>query len=217
MKTLFLALIMIAATTILSSSYAVIPFVVSGTDVSIESYQLDPEVNSVILQVQVSDSKGTLELTFDRKFFDSIYQDSDDVFLVLGDGDMLQYTETKTTDLARTIQINLNPDVEEVEIFGSHLIGRTVAEAGIISQIKEENIELLNEKTLLSEQISDLSSDVEDVRVKNILLVDENKELEKKIFNPDNLMSEIEVHANNFSSFVIEQINLITSWIKSFF
>lgn len=228
MKTLLLVLITIVATTILSSSYALTPFGISGTGVSMESYQLDPEVNSIILEVQVSDSKGTLELTFDREFFDAIYQDSDDMFLVLGDGDMLSYTETKTTSLSRTIQINLIPDIEEVEIFGSHLIGRTVAEAGIISQIKEKNVELVNEKTLLSKQISDLSSNLEDVKAENVLLEDENEELEKKIFNPNNLMAktkvqannlmaETEVQANNLNSFIMKQINLITSWIKSFF
>ncbi len=69
---------------------------------NIESYQLDTEMNSIILKVKVSDSQGTLEMTFDREFFDSIYQDQDDEFLVITNGDLLAYEEIKTTQ-SRTI------------------------------------------------------------------------------------------------------------------
>jgi len=222
-------LVAIAATTILLDAYASTPFEISGTGVNIESYQLDTEVNSIILEVEVSDPKGTLEMTFDREFFDAIYQDQDDEFLVIGDGDLVSYEETKTTSQSRTIMLNLTSDIEEVEIFGSHLIGRTIDDNDInISEIKGQNVQLLDEKELLTKQVSVLSIELEDTIVQKNLLQEENEELGKKIFEPDNLIketevqaknliTETEVQANNFSSIVMEQINTFVTWINSLF
>jgi len=210
-------LVAIAATTILLDAYASTPFEISGTGVNVESYQLDTEVNSVILEVQVSDPKGTLEITFDREFFDAIYQGQDDEFLVIVDGDLLSYEETKTTQ-SRTMILNLISNVDEVEIFGSHLMGRTIGENDInISEIKEQNMQLIDEKKLLTKQVSVLSTELEDTKVQKNLLQEENEELGKKIFEPDNLIKETEVQANNFSSVVMEQINAFVTWINSFF
>jgi len=240
-------LVAIAATTVLLAAYASTPFEISGTGVNIKSYQLDTEVNSIILEVEVSDSWGTLKMTFDREFFDAIYQGQDDEFLVIGDGDLVSYEETKTTSQSRTIVLNLTSDIEEVEIFGSHLMGRTIIN---ISEIKEQNVQLLNEKELLTKQVSVLSTELEDTKVQKNLLQEENEELGKKIFEPDNLIketevqaknlitetevqaknlitetevqaknliTETEVQANNFSSIVMEQINAFVTWINSFF
>ena len=221
-------LVAIATTTILLDANALTPFEISGTDVNIESYQLDAEVNSIILEVEVSDSGGTLEMTFDREFFDAIYQGQDDEFLVIADGDLLSYEETKTTQ-SRSIILNLISDVDEVEIFGSHLMGRTIDDNDInISEIKEQNVQLLDEKELLTKQVSVLSTELEDVKVQKNLLQEENEELGKKIFEPDNLIKETEVQAknliaesevqaNNFSSIVMKQIAAFTTWIYSFF
>ena len=221
-------LVAIAATTILLDAYASTPFEISGTGVNIESYQLDAEVNSIILEVEVSDSGGTLEMTFDREFFDATYQGQDDEFLVIADGDLLSYEETKTTQ-SRSIILNLISDVDEVEIFGSHLMGRTIDDNDInISEIKEQNVQLLDEKELLTKQVSVLSTELEDMKVQKNLLQEENEELGKKIFEPDNLIKETEVQAknliaesevqaNNFSSIVMKQIAAFTTWIYSFF
>jgi len=221
-------LVAIAATTILLDAYASTPFEISGTGVNIESYQLDAEVNSIILEVDVSDSGGTLEMIFDREFFDATYQGQDDEFLVIADGDLLSYEETKTTQ-SRSIILNLISDVDEVEIFGSHLMGKTIDDNDInISEIKEQNVQLLDEKELLTKQVSVLSTELEDVKVQKNLLQEENEELEKKIFEPDNLIKETEVQAknliaesevqaNNFSSIVMKQIAAFITWIYSFF
>ncbi|MCH7940992.1 MAG: hypothetical protein IH842_03385, partial [Thaumarchaeota archaeon] len=167
--------------------------------------------------------------TFDREFFDAIYQGQDDEFLVIGDGDLVSYEETKTTSQSRTIMLYLTSDIEEVEIFGSHLMGRTIDDNDInISEIKEQNVQLLNEKELLTKQVSVLSTELEDTKVQKNLLQEENEELGKKIFDPDNLIketevqaknliTETEVQADNFSSIVMEQINAFVTWINSFF
>ena len=207
-------LVAIAATTILLDANASIPFEISETGVTVKSYQFDAEVNSIILEVQVSGSEGTLEMTFDREFFDAIYQGQDDDFLVIADGDLLAYHETKTTQ-SRTITLNLVSNVDEVEIFGSHLMGRTVEDN--ISEIQEQNMQLLDEKELLTKQVSILSTELEDMTVQENLLQEENEKLGKTIFDPDNLIKETEAQANNFGSAVMEQINAFTNWINSFF
>ncbi len=217
MKAILFMLVAIMATTILMDVYASLPFEISETGVNIESYQLDTEMNSIILEVEVIDSEGTLEMTFDREFFDAIYQGQDDTFLVITDGDLLAYEETKTPQ-SRTITLNLISDVDEVEIFGSHLMGKTVDQNDIdISEIQEQNVQLLDEKELLTKQVSVLSTELEDMKVQENLLQEENEKLGKTIFAPDNLVKETEVQANNFSSAVMEQINAFTTWINSFF
>jgi len=216
MKAILFMLVAIVATTILLDASASLPFEISETGVNIKSYQFDAKMNSIILEVEVSDSEGTLEMTFDREFFDAIYQGQDDEFLVIADGDLLAYEETKTTQ-SRTITLNLISDVDEVEIFGSHLMVRSVDDNNIISEIQEQNVQLLDEKELLTKQVSVLSTEIENMKVQENLLQDENEKLGKKIFAPDNLMKETEAQANNFSSAVMEQINAFTTWVNSFF
>jgi len=217
MKAILFMLVAIMATTILMDVYASLPFEISETGVNIESYQLDTEMNSIILEVEVIDSEGTLEITFDREFFDAIYQGQDDTFLVITDGDLLAYEETKTPQ-SRTITLNLISDVDEVEIFGSHLMGKTVDQNDIdISEIQEQNVQLLDEKELLTKQVSVLSTELEDMKVQENLLQEENEKLGKTIFAPNNLVKETEVQVNNFGSAVMEQINAFTTWVNSFF
>jgi len=227
MKPILLILVAIAATMTLGNAYAITPFGVSGEGVTIESYQLDYEVNSVILEVQVTDTMGSLEMTFDREFLDAIYQGEDDEFLVLGDGDLLSYTETNTTNLSRTIEVNVTSDIEEVEIFASHLLGKTIDENNN-SIIEAQNEQLQAEKVLLTTEIDDLSAELDDVKAETNLLRDENEELGKTIFNPDNLVKETQVQTsnlveetekqtNNLYTIIVEQFNLIAAWLQSLF
>jgi len=198
MKAILFMLAAIAVTVTVDSVYAFTPFDVSAKGVTIESYYLDPQVNSVILQVEVSKPDATLEIKFDREFFDSTYDGLDDEFLVIGDGDYLTFKETETSSASRTIKVTLTSDIEEVEIFGSRLLGRTIDEHAInISQIKEQNTSLLDEKEFLTNQISELSAKLDETNTKNSLLEYENEQLGKTIFNPDNLVEETQVQANN--------------------
>jgi hypothetical protein len=71
--------------------------------------------------VNVSGSPGTLEITFERSFFDSIFQGGDDDFIVLADGDEPKFSEIETTTQSRTLSIELPAGTEQVEIIGSKL------------------------------------------------------------------------------------------------
>ena len=239
MKTIFLALTIIVTTMGFGLANAETPFEVSGTGVDVPNYFIDSEVNSVIFEVQVNESQGVLELTFDRIFLDSVSLENDDEFFVLIDGERLPYIETNTSDESRTIQTNLSSGEYEIEVFGSHLLGKTVGEVAIISEVKQENTQLQDENKLLSKQVSALSVELSDVKTENNALESENEELAKTIFSPDNLISETEVQATNlisetevqasnliseteeqtitFASVISQQITAFTAWFESFF
>ena len=205
MKTMLLVLA-IVATMIFGTANANIPFGVSGSDVSVSSYDIDSEANSIILQVQSHDPQGVLELTFERTFFDSILPEGDDEFLILMDGARLHYVETNTNSQSRTIKANLSSGDYEIEIFGSHLLGKTIKDNNMIqSQIKEQDTKLQVENELLSKQVNDLSVELADIKTENSVLESKNTELSKTIFNPDNLISETEEQAASLISETEEQ------------
>jgi len=89
------------------------------TGMSVSGIISDLDFVSLILTVDVTDSPGILEITFDRSFFDSTFKGADDDFIILADGDEPNFTETETTTQSRTLSINLPSGTEEVEIIGS--------------------------------------------------------------------------------------------------
>jgi len=90
-----------------------------GNGVSISGIEPDLDFISLIFSVDVGDSPGILDVTFERSFFDSLYQGQDDAFIVLADGDEPNYFETVTTTSTRTLSITLPAGTDEVEIIGS--------------------------------------------------------------------------------------------------
>ena len=99
----------------------------TGNGVTISGIVADPDFVSLIINVNVTGSPGTLEITFERGFFDSTFQGNDDDFIVLADGDEPTYSEIETTPQSRTLSIELPTGTEEVEIIGSQL-GSSVTE-----------------------------------------------------------------------------------------
>ncbi len=91
----------------------------TGDGVSVTGIEPDLDFVSLIFSVDVTSSPGTLEVTFERSFFDSVYQGSDDNFIVLADGDEPSYSETETNAKTRTLSIALPSGTDEVEIIGS--------------------------------------------------------------------------------------------------
>ncbi|MEX2191980.1 MAG: Kazal-type serine protease inhibitor family protein [Nitrosarchaeum sp.] len=99
----------------------------TGIGVTVSGIDADPDFISLIIAVNVSGSPGTLEITFERSFFDSMYQGDDDDYIVLADGDEPTYSEIETTTQSRTLSIELPAGTEEVEIIGSQF-GSSVTE-----------------------------------------------------------------------------------------
>ena len=92
-------------------------YTTTGMDViSIES---DTESNSLIFSVDVTDSSGILDVEFERSFFDSIYDGTDDLFFILVDGDEAVFEEIQTTLQIRSLTIEVPSGTEDLEIIGS--------------------------------------------------------------------------------------------------
>jgi len=91
----------------------------TGDGVSVTGVEPDLDFVSLIFSVDVTSSPGTLEVTLERSFFDSIYLGSDDDFIVLADGDEPSYSEIETTITTRTLSITLPSGTDEVEIIGT--------------------------------------------------------------------------------------------------
>ncbi len=97
------------------------PFDVTYSSVGLTVYEIESDTDSMslIFYVDVDDSTGKLNVTFDRNFFDSIYDDVDDHFFILSDGDETIFREIETTSQSRTLSIDVSLGTEELEIIGS--------------------------------------------------------------------------------------------------
>ena len=91
----------------------------SLTGMSVTGIESDTESMSLIFSVDVVDLSGTLDVTFERMFFDSIYDGADDLFFILADGDESVFEETETTSQSRSLSIKVPSGTEELEIIGS--------------------------------------------------------------------------------------------------
>jgi Kazal-type serine protease inhibitor domain len=113
----------------------------TGNGVTVSTIDADPDFVSLIIGVSVSGTPGTLEITFERSFFDSVYQGEDDNFIVLADGDEPTYSEIETTAQSRTLSIELPAGTEEVEIIGSQFgTAPEVTEEPVVEEPVEEPV-----------------------------------------------------------------------------
>jgi len=133
------------------------------TGMTVSGFEADLDFISLILTVDVSDSAGTLDITFDRSFFDSIFKGADDDFIILADGDEANFTETETTTQSRTLSIELPVGTEEVEIIGSifsnpaaeteETMEETVEEETMEETVEEETMEETVEEETMEETV----------------------------------------------------------------
>jgi len=131
------------------------------TGMTVSGFEADLDFISLILTVEVSDSTGTLDITFDRSFFDSIYEGLDDDFIILADGDEPNFTETETTTQSRTLSIELPSGTEEVEIIGS-VFGNPAAEPEETMEEETMMEETMEEETMEEETMEEPAETVEE-------------------------------------------------------
>jgi hypothetical protein len=106
---------------ILSVTVDGMPFDIPYTSTGLNVYEIESDTDSVslIFYLNVNDSNGKLNVTFEREFFDSIYDGQDDLFFVLADGDETISKEIETTSQSRSLTIDVPFGTEELEIIGS--------------------------------------------------------------------------------------------------
>jgi len=112
--------------------------VYTTTGVNVIGIESDTESMSLIFSVDVTDLNGKLDVTLDRSFFDSVYDDIDYDFFILADGDESIFEETETKNQSRTLSITVPYGTEELEIIGS--VFHSSVEEIIVEEIIVEEI-----------------------------------------------------------------------------
>jgi FtsZ-binding cell division protein ZapB len=192
------------------------PFQYTANGVEITNYELDNKDMVLALDVKVTDTKGNLELVLDRNLIDSKYNGKDDRFLVIADGDEVFYKETKTTQKNRTIKFNLSPDVELVEIFGSHVNGITFTqyEQPVLSIPNDQLQKIVTENSILKEKNTKLLNEIDELKAENDALKKENKKLDSRIFELENLVSAMDKKVKDLNAVVSEQVKTMYKWFS---
>ena len=161
-KILSAALLLVLAPVFAYAEPGTIPVDVSGTSynidfeadgVTITAILADLDVPSILLEVEVTGAPGILEITFDREYFDSTFEGSDDTFIIISDGgEEPTFEETETTSETRTLRIELPTGTEEVEIIGSQLLDGTFGEITIKEETQMEEPEVIPEEEVPTEE-----------------------------------------------------------------
>jgi len=187
------------------------PFDYSTTGVEIVDFNLDFKDIEVILDVQVEDLPATIEISFEREFFDSVNNGKNNEFTIIADGGILYYEEIFSNSEIRTLKFNLSSDTELIEIFGTHLKGISAQTQTKIIPEKVSTVEI--EQT---DKINELFNENEKLQSENTLLKAENKELDGRIFELENLVSALETQVGNLKNIVTEQVNVIYNWVLGY-
>ena len=124
---------------------------------TVTGIESDNESMSLIFFVDVTDLSGTLNVEFDRAFFDSVYDGVDDSFFVLSDGIESVFEETETKDQSRTLSVTVPYGTEELEIIGS--VFDSYVEEVIVEEVIVE--EVIVEEVIVEEVIVNDVSDNE--------------------------------------------------------
>ena len=160
-KILLATLLIVLAPVFAYAESGTIPVDVSGTaynidfeadGVTINAISADLDFISILLEVEVTGTPGTLDITFDREYFDSTFEGADEPFIILADGDEPTFEETETTSETRTLRIELPTGTEEVEIIGSQLLDGTFGEITIKEETPVEEPEIVPEEEIPVEE-----------------------------------------------------------------
>ncbi|MBT6807051.1 MAG: hypothetical protein HOA48_01740, partial [Nitrosopumilus sp.] len=111
----------------------------TAVGMTVTGIESDTESVSLIFSVDVTDSTGILNVELERSFFDSIYDDTDDLFFILADGDEAISEEIQSTSQSRSLTITVPSGTEDLEIIGS-AFNNSVEEPIVEEPIVEEPI-----------------------------------------------------------------------------
>jgi len=106
-------------------------------DVTVFEVIPNPDDLELIFVIDVTSPIATLELTIPRELLDSKENETDDDFLIIADGDYVTFSEKEATDATRTLFMELSPGTTELEIFGTHLVGRLYENEPVLEEPTE--------------------------------------------------------------------------------
>tara|TARA_R110000851_G_scaffold253397_1_gene405843 strand:- start:43 stop:465 length:423 start_codon:yes stop_codon:yes gene_type:complete len=90
------------------------------TSGSVNSFTSDTNTTSLMIDITVSED-GSLNVTLPRNIIDSTYEEQDDIFYILIDGEEVMHTET-TDENNRTLTIPITKGSRQIEIIGTSTI-----------------------------------------------------------------------------------------------
>jgi len=94
------------------------------TSGSVNSFTSDTNTTSLIVDITTSED-GSLKAVIPRNIIDSTYEEQDDIFYILIDGEEVKFTETVTEDY-RTLTIPITKGSRQIEIIGTETINELV-------------------------------------------------------------------------------------------
>lgn len=96
----------------------------TATGISVNSITGDTNVISIVFDVSVTESIGEMSVTLPRNIMDAKIGDEDDDFFILADGDEIKFEEEKL-ESSRILSFSVPEGTEEIEIFGTILLGES--------------------------------------------------------------------------------------------
>ena len=164
----------------------------TAVGMTVTGIESDTESASLIFSVDVTDSTGILNVELERSFFDSIYDDIDDLFFILADGDEAiseeEIVETTDTDIDDSDDVESIAESEEVEEASDddEAVETDLDEEIETDEIDEDLEEILETETSVSDhQITSEDLDVQediDAMLNGQDLSEEYQEQVKTIF-----------------------------------
>jgi len=205
-------LVTIALLTLVSSLFATTeamkstPFDYYVSGLEITNFELDFNDIEIILDVRVIEPLGTIEISFEREFFDSKFLGTDEDFTIIADGELVYYTKVENSLQHRTIKFNIPSGTTKVEIFGTQLMGLEMNQA---KPSKQDTSQIFQDQ---SAKFNGLSIENKQLKEENEFLKKENERLDSRIFELENLVSALEQQVSNLNALVVEQVNVIYKW-----
>jgi len=205
-------LVTIALLTLVSSLFATTeamkstPFDYDVSGLEITNFELDFNDIEIILDVRVIEPLGTIEISFEREFFDSKFLGTDEDFTIIADGELVYYTKVENSLQHRTIKFNIPSGTTKVEIFGTQLMGLEMNQA---KPSKQDTSQIFQDQ---SAKFNGLSIENKQLKEENEFLKKENERLDSRIFELENLVSALEQQVSNLNALVVEQVNVIYKW-----
>lgn len=182
------------------------PFDYEVSGLEITNFELDFDDIEIILDVRVIEPLGTIEISFEREFFDSKFLGTDEDFTIIADGELVYYTKVQNSLQHRTIKFNIPSGTTTVEIFGTKLMGLEINHDAPSNQ---DNSQIFQDQSSKSKE---LSIENKQLKEENEFLKKENERLDSRIFELENLISALQQQVGNLNALVLEQVNVIYKW-----
>ena len=98
-------------------------------DVTISDVTPNSDEVELIFSIHVDSPAASMTLTIPRELLDAKEGGEDTSFFVIANDEIVNFSEKKATETTRTLFIQLSQGMTELEIFGTHLIGKTFENA----------------------------------------------------------------------------------------